>query len=68
MYLTWEDRVKQKSYPSVLEFCREIDWLLLIFSIGATPICPPTTVNRYLTSSAKFIVPMAVGSPSAALK
>jgi len=39
----------------------------LRFSPGATAVvCPATTVNRYVTSSAKFVVPMAVGSPSAA--
>jgi hypothetical protein len=54
------------NFPLVLELCNVIDWSLT-FSVDATSAYS-STVKRYLTSSAKFVVPVAVGSPSAPLE
>jgi hypothetical protein len=66
-YVIWSTYYFNVEFSTMLEPCKVIDWLLT-FSVGATPVCPASIVNRYLTSSAKFAPPVAVRSPNSALK
>src|SRR5215211_3117293 len=66
-YVIWSPYYLNVEFPAALEPCKVIDWLPP-FCVGATSVCTSTIVNRYLTSSAKFAVPVTVGLPSAALK